>query len=73
LNPDPDPAFQVNPDPEPFRIQGFDDQKINKEIQQNTFLKSFLSKLQFTYPQASGQAIGDAFSHQKRTSSTSKN
>ncbi len=32
LNPDPDrdpdPAFQVNPDP--IRIQGFDDQKLKK-------------------------------------------
>jgi hypothetical protein len=27
LNPDPDPAFQVNPDQDSIRIQGFDDQK----------------------------------------------
>jgi hypothetical protein len=43
LNPDtysdvyPDPAFQVNPDPDtdpnPIRIQGFDDQKFKKKIQ----------------------------------------
>ncbi len=32
---DPDPAFQVNPDP--IRIQGFDDQKLKKKIQMNTF------------------------------------
>jgi hypothetical protein len=37
LNPDmgPDPAFQVNPytDPDPTRIQGFDDQKFKEKIQ----------------------------------------
>jgi hypothetical protein len=35
LNPDsdPDPAFQVNPDPDSdlIRIQAFDDQKLKKE------------------------------------------
>jgi hypothetical protein len=40
LSLNPDPAFQVNPDSEPFRIYDFDDQKI-KEIQQNTFKQSF--------------------------------
>jgi hypothetical protein len=32
LNPDPDPAFQVNPDrdQDPIRIQGFDHQKLKK-------------------------------------------
>ncbi len=25
INSDPDPAFQVNPDPDSIRIQGFDD------------------------------------------------
>jgi hypothetical protein len=45
LNPDPeslnlDPGFQVNPDPDPIRIQGFDDQKLKKK------------KLQFTSVQA---------------------
>jgi hypothetical protein len=29
LDPDPDPAFQVNPDP--FRIQSFDDKKFKKK------------------------------------------
>ncbi len=33
FNPDPDPAFQVNPDLDPIRIQGFDDQKLKKKIQ----------------------------------------
>ncbi len=28
FNPVPDPSFQVNPDPDPIRIQGFNDQKI---------------------------------------------
>jgi hypothetical protein len=27
----PDPAFQVNPDLDPVRIQGFDDQKVKKK------------------------------------------
>jgi hypothetical protein len=36
INPDPDkadPAFQVNPNPDtdPIRIQGFDDQKLKKK------------------------------------------
>jgi hypothetical protein len=26
-----DPAFQVNPDPDPIRIQGFDDHKLKKK------------------------------------------
>ncbi len=39
LNTDPDPAFQVNPDP--IRIQGFDDQKLKNTIQLK-FLYIFL-------------------------------
>jgi hypothetical protein len=39
---DPDPAFQVNPDP--IRIQGFDDQKLKKTIQLKFFI-SFKSKI----------------------------
>jgi hypothetical protein len=44
----PDPAFQVNPDPypDPIRVQGFDDQKLKKI---NTDLKNcnlLMSKLQ---------------------------
>jgi hypothetical protein len=35
LNPDTDPAFQVNLDP--IQIQGFDDQKLKKKIQQTIF------------------------------------
>jgi hypothetical protein len=33
INPDPDLAFQVNPDPDPIRIQGFDHQKLKKKTQ----------------------------------------
>jgi hypothetical protein len=44
LNPDPDPAFQVNPDQESIRIQGFDEQKLKK--------KKLEQKL-FSYPLAS--------------------
>jgi hypothetical protein len=35
LNPDPDPAFQVNSNP--IRIQGFDDQKLNEKYSRNFF------------------------------------
>ncbi len=30
--PDPDPAFHVNPDQDPIRIHGIDDQKMEKKI-----------------------------------------
>jgi hypothetical protein len=46
----PDPAFQLNPDPDPILIRGFDDQKFKKK-----------------------HTADEAFSPQKRTSSTSKN
>jgi hypothetical protein len=42
LNPDPDPEFQVNPDP--IRTQGFDDQKMKKKNTVGIFLNLFLSK-----------------------------
>ncbi len=32
---DPDPAYQVNPDPDPIRIQGFDEQKLKKKYSWN--------------------------------------
>jgi hypothetical protein len=79
LNPnpdtDPDPAFQVKTDSDtdrdPIRIQGFDDQKFKeRNTAENFFYLFFDQKLKFTYV----QATGEAFSHQKkRTSSTSKN
>jgi hypothetical protein len=56
-----------------IRIQGFDDQKLEKKITAVKFFDIFLDrKLQFTYPSASikdAQATGEAFSLQKRTSS----
>jgi hypothetical protein len=42
-----DPAFQVNPDPDPIRIQGLDDQKLKKKY--TDLIKScnlLMSKLQ---------------------------
>jgi hypothetical protein len=41
LNPDTDPAFHVNPDTEPIRIQEFDDQKQKKKNTAENFLKIF--------------------------------
>jgi hypothetical protein len=68
VNPDPDQ--ETGPDPDPIRIRGFNDQKLKKKIQQKIFsIFFFYQKLQFTYV----QATGEAFSPQKRTSSTSKN
>jgi hypothetical protein len=58
LNPDPHPAFQVNP----IRFQGFDDQKLKKKIQLKLFKSLFDQKLQFAYV----QATGEAFSRQKK-------
>jgi hypothetical protein len=47
----PDPAFQMNPDPDPIRIQGFDNQKLKKKNTAKKFFTSFFDqKLQFTYP-----------------------
>ncbi len=68
---DPDPAFQVNPDPDPIRIHGFDDQKIKKKYSCKFFYIFFLIKNgKFIF----GQATWEAFSPQKRTPtpSTSK-
>ncbi len=64
LSPNPDPAFQVNPDPDPIwiRIQDFDDQKLRE-------------KKIFTYPKASiknVQTTEEAFSPQMRTSELQK-
>ncbi len=80
-DPDPDPAFQAeyrsgsNTDPDPIRIQGFKDQKLNK-ITAEKKIKFFQDqKLKFTYPQASikkVQVTEEAFSSQKRPSNTSK-
>jgi hypothetical protein len=68
MNPDQDPAFQVNP--YPIQIQGFDDQELKKKIQLIKFFKYLLFIKIAIYL---FQATGEAFSPQKRTSSTSKN
>jgi hypothetical protein len=72
VDPDPDPAFQVNPDPDTdadtIRIQGFEDQTLEKKIQMTNF---FDQKLQFTG--AYDQTTREAFSPQRRSSSTSNN
>jgi hypothetical protein len=70
VNPDTD----TNPDP----IQGFDDQKLKgKNTSENFFISVFDQKLQFTslglQKRRPSYCTGDAFSPQKRTSSTSKN
>ncbi len=58
MNSDPytdlDHAFQVNPDTDPIRIQGFDDQKL-KNTAEIFFISFFDQKLQFTYVQATGE------------------
>jgi hypothetical protein len=47
LNPDPDPAFQVNPDPFPvgkrIHFQAFDDPEL-KKLQLNFFINQILQK-----------------------------
>jgi len=72
MDPDPDQAIQVNPDP--VRIQGF----LMTKNWKNTAEKnvSFLIKNDNTSPKASlkdVKATGEAFSPQKGTSSNSKN
>jgi hypothetical protein len=70
VDPDPDPVFQVNPvtnqDTDPTRIQGFDDQKLQKKIQLDIFLCLLLIK---NCNLVMSKATGKAFSPQKRTSS----
>ncbi len=54
--PDPDTEFEAgdqsgsNPDPDPIRIQGFNDQKLKKNYNWKIFFIFFDQKLQFTYP-----------------------
>jgi hypothetical protein len=51
VDPDPDPAFLVNPDlntdtdPDLIRIQGFDDQKLKKKYSRNFFISFFDQKI----------------------------
>jgi hypothetical protein len=42
--------LETNPDPDPIRIHGFNDQKLRKKLQLKKKLNFFLIKLQFTYP-----------------------
>jgi hypothetical protein len=71
LNPEPDPAFQVKPDPVPD--PGFLRQNISKKTAEEKFSFFLDQRLQFAYPFKDLQATGESFSPQKRTSSTSKN
>ncbi len=59
--PDPDPAFQVNPDPNPIQIHGFDDQKLKKKKIQLRFVKIFLF-----IKKCNSQATGEALSRKKK-------
>ncbi len=61
-NPDtnPDPAFQVNLDPDLIQIQGFDDQNLRKKNTAEYFFYLFDQKLQFTYVQAIGEEKSSA-------------
>jgi hypothetical protein len=42
--------LNTNPDPEPIRIQGFNDQKLKKSTAEKKIKFFFDQKLQFTYP-----------------------
>jgi hypothetical protein len=68
----PDPAFQVNPDPD--TVSGFDQQNLRrKKIQLKNKFFFFRSKIAIYFPEAfikDVQATGEAFSPQKRTPST---
>jgi hypothetical protein len=68
LNQDPDPAFQVNPDP--IQLQGFEDQKLKEKIQLKfvfTFILINNCNLLMSKLREKPTAL------EKRTSSTSKN
>jgi hypothetical protein len=66
--------LETNPDPDPIRIQGFNDQKLKKKITaEKIFIFFFDQKLQFTYRWASIKYVPvteEAFSSQKRPSNT---
>jgi hypothetical protein len=72
----PDPAFQVNPDPD--TDPGFYGQKLKEKKTAEIFFFSFFDhKLQFTYPYVSSKDVqvtveGKPSALKKRTSSTSK-
>jgi hypothetical protein len=51
VDPDTVPAFFLIADPDPVLDPGFDDQKLEKNLQLDILKKSFIDKkLQFTYP-----------------------
>ena len=52
FDPDLDPVFRLetNPDPDPIRVQGFNDQKLKKNTVEKNTKFVFDQKLQFTYP-----------------------
>ncbi len=54
MSQDPSPAFRLNidqdPDPDQIRIQGFDDQKLEKITAATKIWYFFDQILQFTYP-----------------------
>ena len=56
---------EANTDPDPIRIQGFNDQKLKKITAEKMFKFFLYQKLQFTYPYASikyAQVTEEAFS-----------
>jgi hypothetical protein len=67
---DPDPAFQVNPntDPDPIRIQGFDDQKLKKKNTAEIFLYLFYQNcnLLMSKLKAKHSALKENSSHFKK-------
>ncbi len=67
---DPDPAFQVNPDPD--TNPGFDGQKLKKKKIQLEFFFSpfFIKNCNFLIPMPPDVQATEAISPQKRTSST---
>ncbi len=64
MDTDPDPAFRLNTDPDIFRIQGFDDQKLEKFTAKKKILDKYKASIKDV------QVTEEAFSSQKRTSST---
>jgi hypothetical protein len=68
----------TDPDPDPIRIQGFDDKKfifLAMKLKKNLIFWGSKTRVKFIYPlglQKDIQATEEASSPQKRTSSTSK-
>ncbi len=59
-------------DPDPIRIQGFNDQKVKKNYSWNFFFNFFFISKTAIYLSPGLQVIEEAFSSQKRPSNTSK-